>query len=190
MPSDAGGARRDVTAAATRKMTSTKAGKSETQGHRGGDAVAVEMLLAMRDPDEASKVRAPDEASKVRARLEGGNTAKVPEVQQADRKATGHTKGTARPGSGAQVSSSPSQPPARSSKRNNFLAALYKMCNCVDQTNCVTWTEDGCTFWVSNTEQVGIRASSAQSVHAALRFCHSPLYPSSLTHPTKQNCKR
>jgi len=42
-----------------------------------------------------------------------------------------------------------------SSKCNNFLPALYRMCNNDqnDHRECITWAEDSRSFWVSNIEQ-------------------------------------
>lgn len=41
------------------------------------------------------------------------------------------------------------------SKCNNFLPALFRMCNNdgEDHRECITWADDGCSFWVSNIEQ-------------------------------------
>lgn len=41
------------------------------------------------------------------------------------------------------------------SKCNNFLPALYRMCNndAADHRDCITWADDSCSFWVSNIEQ-------------------------------------
>jgi len=41
------------------------------------------------------------------------------------------------------------------SKCNNFLPALFRMCNNDDDDHreCITWADDGCSFWVSNIEQ-------------------------------------
>lgn len=42
-----------------------------------------------------------------------------------------------------------------SSKCNNFLPSLYRMCNndTDDHRECITWAGDGTSFWVSNIEQ-------------------------------------
>jgi hypothetical protein len=148
-PNDVGGSRRDLAAADANNKTSIQAGKSAMQGHRSGDAEAVEMLLAM---------QAPSETTQLQLLSLGGNTngsTKVQKVLKAGGEVAGRGKGepkATREAPGGALCSL--LPPARSSKSNNFLPALYKMCNCNDHTKCITWTEDGCSFWVSNIEQV------------------------------------
>jgi hypothetical protein len=181
MPNDAAGSQEDFSVASAKKVTSTQTSKVAMQEHRGGDAEAVAMLLAMQAPDEASVAhttggRSHTASTTKERRSITASTTKERKVKKASSdvdEAVDRTIVVAKAERDEQGGSVSSLPPARSSKSNNFLPALYKMCNCNEHTKCITWTEDGCSFWVSNIEQVGVLASS----------CPLPCYTQALFPP-------
>ena len=125
-----------------------KAGKSRA---RGNDVEAATLLLAMTGPGTS------EDGDKKKKGASKAVAAAVVPVPLALAKAAGSKAGNA-----AAVSTSPppalphNLPTARASKCNNFLPSLYKMCNNSmddEHKKCITWTEEGTSFWVSNIEQ-------------------------------------
>jgi hypothetical protein len=131
---------------------STHADKRGTQGHRGGDAVAVAMLLSMQSP---GKVLQASRSLVDSAEVTTTDTANSQKVQQVSSEVVGHETRTGSADSCTSEKSFSNLPPARTSKGNNFLSALYKMCNCDGNAQCMKWAEDGRSFWVANMDQVG-----------------------------------
>ena len=131
-----------------------KAGKQAASGGRkggkprasGNDVEAAALLLAMNGPNDEPSTTSNSVLSPTSAALPVALIKKLP----VDLAKNGHQAASPPP------VIPPNLPTARASKCNNFLPSLYKMCNNSmddEHKKCITWTEEGTSFWVSNIEQ-------------------------------------